>query len=208
MGVGKSVHQVYKEALLWFDAYVDKESYHAAFDSLYLGLSPESGITYSVFRDWISSNARTHPNSVWTLLLDAGPTIMISHKIATAQFSTMPSDSNNAKNIQFSKFRNLLVHLYVCTILWKHFTFAYKTVPNLHTRKLDSDEFEWACYSLSKLHCKEEVLKIQIIADYSSIDVNNTQSISFVQVCKSLMSYIILFVNVVYANRSVCNVQN
>ena len=181
MGVGRSVHQVYKEAVAWFDSYVDKETYHAAFDSLFIGMSSENGITYSVFKDWISSNARTHPNSVWTLLMDAGPSIMISHKIATSQFSSMPSASN-AKTIQFSKFRNLLIHLYVCTILWKHFTFAYKTVPNLHTRKLDPDEFELACITLSRLHCKEEVLKIQILADYSTIDVNTSQSISFVQV--------------------------
>src|SRR5690349_14395058 len=127
MGEAKSIHEVYKDGVEWFDCYVDADTYHAAFDSVRLGVKADSGMSYNVFKDWVHQNAKKYPYSIWQILLDSSPSIMMAHKIATSQVAT--SSNSCSKTIQYTKFRNLLVHLYACTIFWKHFTFSLKLVP-------------------------------------------------------------------------------
>lgn len=99
--------------------------------------------------------------------------------VAIAHERTTKNPRKTAE-IHKEEYRAFLMHLYVFSVLWKHFHNADNWTPgfDVGNRMLNLDEFSLACRTISGKNYTQE----QIATYFGLLDVNGDQSISFLEV--------------------------
>ena len=185
MGASASLHHVYSEAIKWFQVYIDKDTYVA--DYQMLDRDSDGGVTFADVQDWVSKQALTNPDSCWTILNSSGTVLMMAHKAAAMHMDSSSSVSAK-KVVDITEFRALLIHLFVNSMLWRHFAAAAhvegKPDSELYRAKLDKEGFVKACRSLSAAHAGEKLDRDKLYEDFVLVNTNLDGLVGFVQVNK------------------------
>lgn len=88
------------------------------------------------------------------------------------------------KVIGIDDFRTFLVHLFSISVLWVHFKNADEFVnsDDFGNMKLSIDEFKLAVKTLTATHEREECSEEQLLADFTALDHDKSNSLGFVEV--------------------------
>lgn len=93
--------------------------------------------------------------------------------------------------VSIDQFRLFLVHLFVISILWVHFSNADHWVEghDVGNNKLTFDEFRLAYRSLTSAQAQETLTEEQLISDFQLLDKNKDHFVTFQEVSIYLLSY-------------------
>ncbi len=140
------------------------------------------GITYKEFEKWIKMKAKQEGGEVWSCFLPHPDIIKTAHAQAAKVVHNNPIRTQRIVNI--IDFRDLLIHLFVISILWIHFKNADSWVEgyDFGNLSLTLDEFRVACKSLSAANAHEEISDDQIEKDFKLLDSNYSNSLDFLEV--------------------------
>jgi len=187
MGAGSSVRMVYNDALTWFRAYIDTETYVIDFDSI--DKDSDGTISYVEFMNWISMKARG--DARWQVFLNEPQVLAIAHKNAS-RIGKKPQ-----KIVDFTDFKVLLLNLFATSILWTHFVNADSWVgaADVGNKQLNFEEFKLACETLCSTHAGEKINDDQLRQDFDLLDTNMSNSVSFVEVCNYCCNFVDDIVN-------------
>lgn len=86
--------------------------------------------------------------------------------------------------VGIDQFKVFLMHLYVISILWVHFTNAdnWREGNDVGNNKLTLDEFRLACRTLTSAQAQETINDAQIAEDFRKLDFNNDGYVDFKEV--------------------------
>lgn len=146
------------------------------------------GISYQELQFWIQEKAKTEGGS-WNIVV-SHPAIL---KIAHLQSSKVRKGLLVSQRIvSVLDFRQLLLHLFAISILWVHFKNAdeWAESDDVGNFTLSLQEFTLAVKSFTASHSGEEVSESQIEQDFRLLDVNNSNSLGFFEVCDYCCKFI------------------
>ena len=184
MGAAASVGSVYSDALTWFKAYFDTESYVSDFQAI--DKDGDGGITDGELMRWIKLKKMSEGGS-WSAMVENKDVFKIAHlqTVNGNDGSIVSKEGGTAFTV--NDFRNFLLHLYSVSVLWVHFKSADdeedSAVGNL---KLDKAEFETAVATLTATRSGEEVSNEQLEKDFKLLDANSDGTLAFTEVNSSI----------------------
>ena len=181
MGAAASVRMLYKDGLAWFKQYIDTETYIEDFKSM--DKHNENALSFADLRDWIIKKCDF--DNRWKIFLTSGPVLSIAHKNACKHGDSFSSVSA-PRVVEVTEFKTLLVHLFATSILWRHFLNADQWSESggdtAGCKQLNYDAFKLACRTFSSANAKEDLTDDQIKADFFLLDVNQSNTIGFMEV--------------------------
>lgn len=183
MGAAASVRMVYSQALGWLKVYIDSETYMADFNLI--DKDHDGGISFGELQKWVLAKVKSDPEGGWHIFKDHPQVMQIAHKAAGMGLDSK-SSSHAGKVVDVSEFRLLLMHLFAVSILMAHFDHA----DDMGTKQLGFDEFKKAIFTFCETHAHEQLTDEQIQEDFELLDINKSDSISFLELCMYCCKFI------------------
>ena len=139
------------------------------------------GISYSELEKWIKVKAAK--DNSWSCFLPHPDIIAIAHSQASKTVRKKDSDDTQ-RIVNLFDFRDLLIHLFVISILWVHFKNADDWVESYDhgNLTLSLEEFQLACKSFSAANANEQLSEAQFAEDFKLLDSNGSNSLDFFEV--------------------------
>ncbi|KAJ1410515.1 hypothetical protein B484DRAFT_455855 [Ochromonadaceae sp. CCMP2298] len=188
MGAAASMEVLYGDSLSWFKEYFDTDLYMKDFEAI--DKDDDGGLSYEELSRWITWKAKKEMGP-WKIFTKSPEIIRFSHEHAATMFNK-DSAITKKKVVGLEDFRSLLIHMYAVSVLWVHFKNADDcvTTDELGNLKLNMDEFNLAVKTLCASKAGEHVTEAQIEADFLALDLDQSESIGFVEVCAYCCRYI------------------
>jgi len=171
---------LYGDSLSWFKEYFDTDLYMKDFEAI--DKDDDGGLSYEELSRWITWKAKKEMGP-WKIFTKSPEIIRFSHEHAATMFNK-DSAITKKKVVGLEDFRSLLIHMYAVSVLWVHFKNADDcvTTDELGNLKLNMDEFNLAVKTLCASKAGEHVTEAQIEADFLALDLDQSESIGFVEV--------------------------
>lgn len=142
------------------------------------------GIVLPELSKWLKGKACEENGGPWKLFLSHEEIINIAHTQASKSKSASMGIISN-RVVDIGEFRNLLLHLFVISVLWVHFEKADKShmSQDRFNERLALPEFTMAIKTFSAVYGQEELTPEVIEKDFRLLDHQHNDSVSFSEVC-------------------------